>query len=54
MFRNYYTCPRCGCAWSDFWSCQVDDECPDCALGDISPEDSDDLGDGIIDESELP
>ena len=38
MFLNYYECPRCDCAWSDVWSCQVDDDCPACGRRHISPE----------------
>jgi len=37
---NHYECPRCDCAWSDAWVCQVDDDCPACGLRHISPEDS--------------
>ena len=40
MFLNHYECPRCDCAWSDAWSCQVDDDCPACGLRHISPEGS--------------
>lgn len=50
MFINYYECPRCDGTWSDAWSCQCDDECPDCGLRDISPFDSDDDGEDIPDE----
>lgn len=45
MFINHYECPRCACTWSDAWSCQSDDECPDCGMRDISPFDSEDDGD---------
>jgi predicted RNA-binding Zn-ribbon protein involved in translation (DUF1610 family) len=40
MFLNHYECPRCDYAWSDAWSCQVDDDCPNCGLRHISPESS--------------
>jgi hypothetical protein len=40
MLTNHYECPRCACAWSDTWSCQVDDDCPACGLRHISPADS--------------
>jgi len=40
MFLNHYECPRCDCAWSDAWSCQVDDDCPACGQRHISPEGS--------------
>jgi hypothetical protein len=46
MFLNHYECPRCDCAWSDAWSCQVDDDCPACGLRHISPEDSFEFDDG--------
>ena len=47
MFLNHYECPRCDCAWSDAWSCQVDDDCPACGLRHISPEDSFEFGIGL-------
>jgi hypothetical protein len=34
-FHNVYECP-CGCAWTDTWTAQCDDECPECGK-DISP-----------------
>lgn len=45
MFTNFYQCPRCGTDWSDTWSCQVDDDCPNCGLRHISPMDSEDAED---------
>jgi hypothetical protein len=45
MFLNHYECPRCDCAWSDAWSCQVDDDCPGCGLRHISPEYSSEFDD---------
>ena len=30
LFRNYYQCDRCGHKWTDDWSCQCDDDCPEC------------------------
>ena len=42
MFLNHYECPRCDYEWSDAWSCQVDDDCPDCGLRRIFPTDSED------------
>jgi hypothetical protein len=42
-FRNYYECPRCGCKWTDLWSCTCDDDCRRCGNRHISPYDSDDL-----------
>jgi len=29
VWQNFYDC-GCGCSWDDYWSCQVDDECPRC------------------------
>lgn len=43
-FRNYYRCERCGHEWADEWSCQCDDDCPECGLRHLSPYKSDDLG----------
>ena len=40
MFLNRYECPRCDCAWSDAWACQVDDDCPACGTRHVSPKDS--------------
>jgi hypothetical protein len=42
-FCNYYQCPRCGCKWTDNWSCMCDDDCRRCGNRHISPYDSDDL-----------
>lgn len=42
MFLNHYDSPRCGTHWTDSWSCQVDDDCPECGLWHISPTDSED------------
>lgn len=42
MFLNHYECPRCQAAWSDRWSCIVDDDCPECGLRHISPTESED------------
>lgn len=43
MFRNHYTCPRCGRQWTDDWECQCDDDCPTCGCRHISPERSEDV-----------
>jgi hypothetical protein len=29
-WRNYYRCADCGAHWNMEWSCQCDDDCPDC------------------------
>lgn len=44
IYRNYYECPHCKSEWSDDWSCQVDDDCPECGKRHISPYDSDEIG----------
>lgn len=41
-FINYYRCPECEHEWEDEWSCQVDDDCPECGARHISPYDSED------------
>lgn len=48
-FLNHYTCARCGCEWTDEWSCMCDDDCPECGARHMSPYDSDDLTE-IIEE----
>ncbi len=42
-FCNYYRCARCGCKWTDKWSCTCDDDCPHCGARHMSPSDSEDL-----------
>jgi len=42
-FRNFYECPDCGVTWDTEWSCQCNDHCPSCDLGDILPYKSEDL-----------
>lgn len=41
-YRNYYRCTHCDTYWSDDWSCQCDDRCPNCDAS-MQPYDSDDL-----------
>lgn len=40
LFENRYRCPGCGHVWTDQYECGVDDECPECGLQNISPEES--------------
>lgn len=40
-FNKHYECP-CGATWSDEWSCECNDRCPDCNK-EIEAYDSDDL-----------
>jgi hypothetical protein len=39
LFRNFYKCPRCKATWTDRWSAQCEDDCPNphCGLRHISP-----------------
>ena len=30
VWENFYSCEPCLNSWTDTWSCQCDDECPDC------------------------
>ncbi|BAO58511.1 hypothetical protein [Pseudomonas phage KPP25] len=39
---NHYSC-SCGCEWSDEWSCQCDDKCPECGTA-CSPTKSEWIG----------
>jgi rubrerythrin len=41
-FRNYYRCASCGFEWTDVWSCQCDDDCPQCGARHMSPYKSED------------
>jgi hypothetical protein len=29
-FKNSYECSECGKTWTDEWSCECDDRCPEC------------------------
>lgn len=41
-YLNHYRCEECDVSWDDEWSCQCDDECPECGR-DFTPVSSDDL-----------
>lgn len=28
LYKNYYSCPKCGEDWEDVWDCMCDDRCP--------------------------
>jgi DNA-directed RNA polymerase subunit RPC12/RpoP len=43
FFRNLYRCARCGHEWTDVWSAQCDDDCPDCGARHMAPFKSDDV-----------
>ena len=45
-FRNFYRCPACGTPWTDEWSAQCDDDCPNCGARHISPYWSEKAGEG--------
>jgi hypothetical protein len=52
-FLNYYECSECGHEWQDAYSCQVDDECPECGAGGMSPVKTEDLDeDGNVADGE--
>jgi DNA-directed RNA polymerase subunit RPC12/RpoP len=42
-FRNSYHCARCGAHWTDIWSAQCDDDCPECGARHMSPYKSEDV-----------
>lgn len=42
-FLNHYTCPECGCDWTDEWSAMCDDDCPACGCRHIEPHDSEEI-----------
>ena len=46
MFRNFYECDDCGHEWEDIWSCQCDDDCPECGARHMTPFKSEDAEDG--------
>jgi len=43
QFRNFYHCARCGHHWSDVWSAQCDDDCPECGARHMSSYKSEDV-----------
>lgn len=48
-FLNCYECSECGARWTDQWSAQCNDRCPECGIKDIEPYHSDDVdADGNI------
>jgi hypothetical protein len=47
---NFYRCDRCHRVWTDEWSCACDDECPRCGQRDMSPFDSEDLTEFVLQE----
>jgi len=53
-YLNHYTCARCDRDWSDEWSCMCDDDCPHCGARHMSPTDSDDLTEVIVENDGKP
>jgi hypothetical protein len=51
-FLDIYRCGRCKKVWTDEWSCTCDDECPHCGFRDMSPFNSEDLTELIVEEGE--
>ena len=51
-FLNAYRCDRCKRIWTDEWSCMCDDECPHCSFRDMSPFDSEDLTELVLQEDD--
>ncbi len=49
---NFYRCDRCDRMWTDEWSCACDDECPRCGARDMSPFDSEDLTEFVLQEGD--
>lgn len=43
VWENAYRCGDCQEEWTDDWSCQCDDNCPNCGTS-VSPETSDWIG----------
>ena len=37
-YRKHHTC-ECGAEWWDEWDCLCNDQCPECGLKDIEPDD---------------
>ena len=51
-FLNFYRCDRCERVWTDEWSCTCDDECPRCGRRDLTPFDSENLTEFIVQEGD--
>lgn len=41
-FVNHYKCPKCAHHWTDTWTAQCDDDCPECGARHVSPFKSED------------
>jgi DNA-directed RNA polymerase subunit RPC12/RpoP len=42
-FRNHYECAECGIEWTDDYTGEVDDDCPECGARHMSPVKTEDL-----------
>ena len=51
-FLNFYRCDRCDRLWTDEWSCACDDECPRCGRRDMTPFNSEDLTELVVQEAD--
>src|SRR5882672_11428463 len=51
-FLNFYRCARCKRIWTDEWSCTCDDDCPHCGARHMSPFDSENLTEFIMQEGD--
>jgi hypothetical protein len=51
-FLNFYRCDRCERVWTDEWSCTCDDECPHCGRRDMTPFNSENLTEFILEEGD--
>lgn len=49
-FLNFYRCDSCSRIWTDEWSCACDDQCPYCGNRDMTPFNSEDLSELIVEE----
>lgn len=49
LFLNFYQCPECGHDWTDHYPHQVDDTCPQCHCRNVSPYDSIDTAEALLD-----
>ncbi len=50
-FLNFYRCDRCRKIWADEWSCACDDQCPHCGFRDMTPFNSENLTELIVEEN---
>lgn len=51
-FLNFYRCDRCNRIWTDEWSCTCDDECPHCGLRNMTPFNSENLTEFVLEDGD--